>query len=317
MTPPRSLTTPPPGGVSAGPPDGTRNEPVLGILLMVVGVGVLTVNDVFVRLAVQDFALGQSLFVRALFSIGFLFVYLAARRRLSELAWQNPRDQIVCGIYLTASVALFIYSLKTLPISTATVLIYVSPLIVTALAPLVLLERVGWRRYAAVSVGFIGVVAVIRPGATAFEPAMAAALCAAAIIALRDMLTRRMTRSESSVSIFMASTMISCLVFMPWGLINWTPVPPKTLIYLAVSGLAFTIAQITITESFRRADASLASPFKYAGVLFAGVLGYAVWGEVPDRFVLLGAFMIVGSGLFIVYRERRLALERADVSVGR
>ena len=284
-----------------------ENRTIQGIGLMLLGIGALTLNDAFMKSAVEQHPLGPSLFLRSCFSAAFLILFLAVLGRVAELRWSSLKNQVISGIYMVLSTAMFVYALRGLPLSTATVIIYVSPLVVTALAPLMLQEHVGWRRYAAVAVGFAGVVIVIRPGFTEFRPELAAALGGAIVIALRDILTRKMISQETSYSIILFSALFCCLAYAPWSYLLWDTDVRIPWMLLGFSALSFTLAQFLIAEAFRRANASVASPFKYSGVIYAGIIGFLLWGEVPDQYILIGASMIVGSGVFIVLRERRIA----------
>lgn len=274
-----------------------------GIVLMLLGSSFITFNDAATKFVVTDHAVSQALFVRSAFSllpIAFL-VYRAGGWRAAR--WNSLSAQLVCGIPLVASVFLFIWSLSFIPIAVATIMFYLSPLFVTALAPL-LGERVGWRRWGAVMLGFCGAVLVIEPTGGGFTWMYAVPVLAALTLAMRDLAARAIVANETSLAILIFSTLALMLVTLPPAVAQWTAFSAADYGLLAFSGLAFGISLFMLTEAFRYADASLVSPVKYCGVVVAAVLGYAVWGDVPSLSAVAGAVLIIASVLVIMRREQ-------------
>ena len=287
------------------------DRPLKGIGLMLAGSGLITMNDAAIKLVVDDHSVSQAILVRAAFALPVI-AWLAYRAGGWQAArWHNPWAQLLCAVPLVASLFLFVASLSRIPIAPATVILYLSPLFLTALAPL-LGERVGWRRWGAVLLGFAGTVLVIDPTGDTFTWFYLVPVCAAFVLAVRDLATRKLVESESSVSILLVSTLAVMASAVPGAVTSWQPLVPGDVALLAVSGLAFGFAMFFLTDAFRYADASLVSPFKYAGVIVAAGLGFAIWGDVPTLSACIGGLLIVSSGLFVLKREQAIAADQED-----
>ena len=289
-----------------GPTRSRSDRPLKGIGLMLAGSALITMNDAAIKLVLDDHTVSQAILVRAVFALPVIawLAYRAGGWRAAR--WQNPWAQLLCAVPLVASLFLFVTSLSRIPIAPATVILYLSPLFLTALAPL-LGERVGWRRWGAVLLGFAGTVLVIEPGGDNFTWFYLVPVSAAFVLAVRDLATRKLVESESSVSILLVSALAVMASAVPGAVTSWQPLAPGDIALLAVSGLAFGFAMFFLTDAFRYADASLVSPFKYAGVIVAAALGFAIWGDVPTLSACAGGVLIVLSGLFVLKREQAAA----------
>ncbi|MGI9412995.1 MAG: DMT family transporter [Hyphomicrobiales bacterium] len=284
------------------------DRPFRGIGLMLMGSALITLNDAAVKLVLDDHSVSQAILVRGVFAF-VVIVWLVRRAGGWEAArWRSLRAQLPCAAPLITSLFLFVFSLSRIPIAPATVILYMSPLFLTALAPL-LGERVGWRRWGAVLLGFVGTVLVIEPAGDTFTWFYLVPVCAAFVLALRDLATRKLVESESSVSILLVSAIAVLISAAPGAAMSWRPLDPGDTALLALSGLAFGFAMFCLTDAFRYADASLVSPFKYAGVIVAALVGFAIWGDVPSLSAVTGGALIVMSGLFVLRREQALASE--------
>ncbi len=289
------------------PADRRINKPVTGIILMLLGSSVITFNDAATKVVVTDHAVSQALFVRSIFSLAAIAFLVHREGGWHAARWNSLSAQLICGVPLVTSVFLFIWSLSFIPIAIATIIFYLSPLFVTALAPL-LGERVGWRRWAAVVVGFAGAVLVIEPTGGGFTWMYIVPVAAALTLALRDLAARKIVAGESSLSILVFSTLALMVATLPPAIAQWTAFSLTDYALLAFSGLCFGISLFLLTEAFRYADASLVSPVKYSGVVVAAGLGYVVWGDVPSLSALAGAVLIIASVLMIMRREQAKAL---------
>lgn len=202
------------------------------------------------------------------------------------------------------SAALFIISLPHLKLGDITVFMQFTPLSITLLAAVVLGERVGWRRWMAIGVGFIGVVLVAQPGGASFSVYSITAIMVALLISVRDLVTRRLDPAIPTPAITLTTTMSVCaLGFLGSPLQAWQPVQAGTLWLLAGSAVLVTAANVTIIRAFRGTDVTVVSPFRYFGVLWALVLGYAIWRDTPNMLAIAGTMLIVGSGLYTMHRE--------------
>lgn len=220
---------------------------------------------------------------------------LGARRPL----WVGAR-----ALLLAADTVCAYYAFARLPLAEAYAIFFGTPMLVTALSVPLLGEKVGWRRWAAVVVGFAGVLIVLRPGFAVLGPGHWAAIGAMVLFALSLLLLRRIGNQESSASmvswvliaLFASTAPLAAAAFVVPG--------PRDLALMLGGGLLLGIAHVVLVEAFRAAPASAISPFHYSQMIWAVLLGLLVFNELPDLWVAVGALVIVGSGLFILWRER-------------
>jgi drug/metabolite transporter (DMT)-like permease len=212
--------------------------------------------------------------------------------------------QLMRGAALLGSSLFFISGLRFLPIAEASATGFVSPLFVTALSIIFLGESVGLRRWIATAVGLIGVLIVLRPGSSAFHPAAVFPLVSALAWALTLIMTRMLSGKERAITTMTYSSIsglfiLSALVPLVWVAPTWHDVLFGILI-----GVASTAGQWIVVLAFRYADASVLAPFSYTQLLWVSILGFLVFGEVPDVWTVTGAAFIVASGLYTAHRER-------------
>jgi len=172
------------------------------------------------------------------------------------------------------------------------------------LAPMMLGEYVGWRRWLAVSIGFAGMIVVPRPGGGSLQWVALLPLGAAACGAFRDIITRKINAVDTALGTLFVSTALVTfggLLSLPWG---WQPLDLRSAALFLCNGILLTGAHYLLIEALRYAEAAAVSPFKYVSLLWAVLLGYLIWGDVPTLATLLGAGMIVLAGLFIFHREK-------------
>ena len=194
---------------------------------------------------------------------------------------------------------------RLLPLADVIAITFVAPLFLTALATPVLGEHVGVRRWAAVVVGFIGMLIIIRPGGDLWRLAALLPLGTALMDATRDLFTRRMTNARETANAILVTTTaaggFAGLCTSVSG--NWTWLTPEDFGLIAVGGLITGCGHYCMVETFRLAEAGLVAPFRYSSILWAGGLGYIFWGDIPDRWVVAGTVVLIASGLYILHRE--------------
>jgi drug/metabolite transporter (DMT)-like permease len=198
-----------------------------------------------------------------------------------------------------------------MPIANVYALAFTAPLFITALAVPVLKEQVGWRRWTAVGVGFLGVLVMLRPGSGLLNPAAFAALGGAFFYSIGMLISRLMRDTESSVSFAFYSTLASTLVYgamMPW--LGKMPTWPH-LGLSAVGGTFCGIAFVCLLTAFRKVPAAVAAPFQYTQIIWGVLYGYVFFGNVPDGTLFIGVAIVISSGLYILYRETRLGRQVA------
>jgi drug/metabolite transporter (DMT)-like permease len=296
-------------------------NPKAGIALKLVSVLVFTLMSACIKAASPAVPAGETVFFRSFFALVPIVLYLAFQGHvLSALRTSHPFGHLWRGSFGSAAMALSFLALGLLPLSDAIAIGYASPLFATVLAALVLGETVRLYRWSAVAAGLIGVLVVLGPRLTVLGEGFAtgseafgalAALAGAFLAAMAMIFVRKLVQVERTATIvvyFSIFAALASLLSLPFG---WVVPTPREAALLVTAGLLGGFAQIVLTESYRHADASTIAPFEYASMLFGLALGYALFDEVPSLTMLAGAAVVVASGLFILYREHRLGLERA------
>ncbi|MBU6156534.1 MAG: DMT family transporter [Alphaproteobacteria bacterium] len=261
-------------------------------------------SDSLVKLLGTGMPPGQIMALRGLMAVALAGSVLVAT--VEPARWRLALTPLVGARAALESVsaALFIMSLPHLPLSDITVFMQFTPLSITLLAALLLREHVGWRRWAAILVGFIGVLLVAQPGGAGFSPYAISAIMVALIISVRDLITRRLDPAIPTPAITLTTTLAVCLLgFASAPFEDWTPLSWDRVGLLAGSALLVTTANAAIIRAFRGTDVTVVSPFRYFGVLWAVAIGFAIWGEIPDFLAICGTVLIVGSGLYTMHRE--------------
>lgn len=273
---------------------------------MVGAVASLTASDALIKSMSNTYSVGQLLFIRSLFVWPWIFFFAWRQGGLRVLRLNSTKGHFVRGFLVIASTFLFVTGLQYLPLANAIAAIFMGPLFITAMAPLILGERVGWRRWAAVSIGFLGVLVMVRPGTDAFQWALLFPITGAMCGGLRDLITRRISQAENTLAMLAMTTiaiMVAGVISIPFG---WSPFHSDDLIKFAVSGTLVTAGHYLMIDAFRRGEAGLVAPFKYTSLLWAIVIGYVAFGELPDHYTLAGATIIIAAGLYVFYRETQL-----------
>ena len=291
---------------------------VKGILLKVASALLFAVMSMLVRWVSDSVPVGQTVFFRSAFAILPVIGIYAWRRQLAAaVRTSRPFGHVTRGLIGLAGMFFSFAALARLPLAEVTAIGFAAPLITVALAVLFLGERVRVYRWSAVAVGFVGVLVMLSPHLGAGTPhgpqaALGALLAVAAAVASAGatIQTRRLTGSESVSAIvfyFSVLTTIGGLATLPLG---WVMPAGSQLAALVAIGLLGGFAQLLMTESFRLAPVSAVAPFDYTSIIWAFILGYAVFGEVPLPVVFLGAAIVTLAGLFVILRERQLGLRR-------
>lgn len=275
-----------------------------GILAMIGGSACFSANDAATKFAAQYLPVTEIVAVRACFALLIALGIIVWFRELRALAGMRDPYLILRATIEAFIGILAIYSLSLMPIANFTAIILVQPFIMTMLGALWLGERVGWRRWTAVIVGFIGMLLVVKPGTDAFEAVSLVALLAAVLSLTRDLLVRKI-HADVPTSVIAFST---AAFGLPLGLLGsafqpWTTPDALSLLVILVAAIFLVIAFVLTVLSFRGTDVSAVAPFRYSIVVFAFVLGVAVFGEIPDTLSLVGIGLIVAAGIYMLHRE--------------
>ena len=250
-----------------------------------------------------DYSLPQFVLLRSL--IGGLVLLAVARRfgGLRSLATRRPGWHAFRSLLATGAMFGFFWGLSRIPFVDALTLTFTAPLMTTALSAIFLRDHVGWRRWLAVGGGFIGVLVILRPGSGLVSWAALAVLAGAFFYACLAITARHLSRTENSYS--MSLYVLIGPVFVALAAIpgQWqAPMPVDWLIFVA-AGVCSAGAWLGIVTGYRYAPPALLSPFEYTALLWGALGGYLIWGEIPQRAVVLGGAIIIASGLFVAYRE--------------
>jgi drug/metabolite transporter (DMT)-like permease len=240
-----------------------------------------------------------------------LLLPLAATRWSDRpLRARRPGHQLGRGICVAAAGLFFVAGLSHLPLATATATSFVSPLFVTALSIPLLGEQVGMRRWAAVIVGFAGVLIIVRPGGAGFELASLLPMASSATWALGMIITRKMGLADPPITTLLYTTLIGLIATGVPALLAWQPVSLATALLMVVGGVLNLIAQYFQVRAFCLGPASLLAPFSYSSIVISTAIGALWFGTFPDGWTWAGTAIVIASGLYVWHRERVRARER-------
>jgi drug/metabolite transporter (DMT)-like permease len=299
-----------------------------GIVLKLISAVLFAVMSALIRYLGASYPIGEVVFFRSAFAIVPVVIVYAWRGELAAVVrTERPLGQASRGALSIVGMFCNFGALARLPLIEANAISFTSPLISVALAALVLKERVRIYRWSAVTIGFLGVLVVLAPHFTGDELAVvlaSAASVAGVAYALAGSVcnagtmiqTRRLTQSETTSSIvfyFSLYCALAGLVTWPFG---WIMPPRAELAALVGTGLLGGAGHILLTESYRYASASVVAPFDYTSMIWALVLGYLMFGEMPTTMIVLGSAIIAAAGLFVIWREHQLALARRLKAAG-
>ncbi|WP_417242077.1 DMT family transporter [Celeribacter sp.] len=288
-----------------------------GIGLKLASLVVFLAMASFVKSATTEVPSVQAAFFRSLFAIPVVVGYLLSRGELRQgLKMVRPGTHLIRGILGACSMMLGFTSLAYLPLPDATAIGYARPLFIVLFSAVLLKERVRLFRFTAVAIGMVGVLIILSPRLTMLHGVPSpsekygalAALIAAVIVAFIQLHLRTMVKTESTTSIVFWFSVIATLVTgltFPFG---WVMPSGWILAQLVLAGLLGGVGQILLTASYRHAPASTLASFEYTSMVFAVLVGYAFFGEVPTWMTIIGAAIIVASGLLVIHRERQLGL---------
>jgi drug/metabolite transporter (DMT)-like permease len=284
----------------------TRNLKAIGFMLA--AVASFAFMDASMKQLAEHYSPMQVTFLRGAASLPFLLAALAWSGAWGELRSVRPGLQLLRGLLGIVMLVTFIYALQRLTLADTYAVFMCAPLLVTALSVPLLGERVPLRRWGAVSVGLLGVLVVLQPtGAGLASLGGLAAVASALVYALVAITTRILGRTDSSRAIVVWFIAIMTLGSGAAAVTSWSPVPAAHLPWIAFIGVTGALGQYFITESFRSAPPAVVAPFEYTALLWAIGLDWVLWLALPDARMLVGAVIVVASGLYIIFDERRLS----------
>jgi drug/metabolite transporter (DMT)-like permease len=285
-------------------PLSQRAANLRGIVAILCGQALFVGSDSVVKLAGETMPATQIMAIRGLIAVALMAVYVAATTDLER--WRLLlRPLVVIRATLEAALAvLFLLALPHMPLADITVTQQIVPLVLTVLSAVILGEAVGWRRWAAVVIGFAGVAMVLQPTGEGFNVYAILALLCALFVAFRDLLTRKLHDAIPTSIVTLGSTISVCLAgFVGAPLQNWQPLSLYVAALLAASAILVSVANMFIVRAFRGVEVSVVVPFRYAAVVWATLLGFVIWGYIPNALAIAGTVIIVASGLYTMHRE--------------
>lgn len=269
------------------------------------GVLCLCANDAMAKTLTMHYAPLQIVFIRHLLALPMIGVAAVLLRGPAVLRTRHLGTHAVRGLLLVGGAWTFFLGISFLPLAEATSLVFSAPIFITALSVPLLREHVGWRRWAAVAVGFAGVLIVVRPGTAAFQPASLVVMLTALIYALIMIGARWIDRREDIWTMMFYVVLFPLLFSALAQPFLWRPPQPGHLpLFLGMAVLG-TLGLTLITQAFRMAPAAIVAPFDYTALIWASLFGWLFWGEVPALWTYAGAAVIIASGIYIVLRETR------------
>ncbi len=272
-----------------------------------------------VKILGETVPVGQIVFARAFFGLIPIVIMIQWQRTWSTaLSTKRPVAHGIRAVIGATAMTLWFMALARLPLPDATAISFAQPLMTTALAVLILGEVVRLYRWSAVVVGFVGVLIILSPNlglVGALDDATRAsgalmALGSAGFMALAQVYVRQLIKTESTLAVvfyFSAFTTVFALATLPFG---WVVPDMEMLLLLLAVGLLGGVGQMLMTHSFRLAPASVVAPFDYTAMIFALVIGYFLFNEAPGTAVTIGSVLVVGAGLFVIYREHQIGISR-------
>jgi drug/metabolite transporter (DMT)-like permease len=293
------------------------NKPGLAISLKLIAVFLFIVMAALIKAATEDVPPGQAVFFRSLFAIPVIAAWIWQRGELREgLIPKNLKGHVWRGLIGTSAMALTFGGLQYLPLPEVTAIGYATPIFTVIMAAFLLGERIRLIRISAVTLGLIGVIIVMWPRLTVSDLTNTATvgaimvLMAALLRALVQIHVRQLVKTEHTAAIvfwFSVTASTLSLLSLPFG---WVWPDPFALGLLVSAGLLGGVAQIMVTSSYRFGAASMLAPFDYASMIFAVLIGWLVFSELPTLVMLVGSALVIAGGALIIWRERQLGFER-------
>ncbi|WP_420854575.1 DMT family transporter [Sneathiella marina] len=278
-----------------------------GAILMVSAMAAFALEDMFFKAASQSIPVGQALII---FGLGGMLIFMLLTKLRGEVIFHPEilsRAILIRSVCEVTGRLFFALAIALTPLSSASAILQATPLVVAVGAILFFRETVGWHRWCSIIAGFIGVLLILRPGLSGFEPASLFAVLGTLGFAGRDLATRAASHSLSNMQLgiygfFML--IIAGLILLVWTGPMVTPAPAQ---WLQLAGVIFTgiIAYYALTAAMRTGELSVVAPFRYTRLVFAMVLGVLIFGERPDGITLLGSAIVVLSGIYTILRERK------------
>jgi drug/metabolite transporter (DMT)-like permease len=274
-------------------------------------------NDMFVKLASEDIPIPQVIVIRSLFAIPLVLVFCWRKQILSSLMRLGDRFLWFRTAAELGGTAVYLTALSRMDIAVSTSITQLAPLAVTAGAAIFFGERVGWRRWTAIAIGFVAVLIIIRPGMAGFSPWSLLALATVGFVVVRDLTSRRMLPWTDPIAV----AFLALVTLVPLGIVlssfePWQPLTGRAMLCCLGAAAALSIAYVLLVPAIRLGEISVVAPFRYSVLLWAIAIQILVFGVLPDVPTLVGSVILVATGLYTVYREHKLKGNFVPLSAG-
>lgn len=282
---------------------GVHRRSFIGILLMGLAMFILTAMDAAVKWIINDYSIQQVNLVRSIVAMIVLFPTIQAGGGFNLLQTKRPLIHLWRAILMVTISYVWFFALGHMMLADLGAIVMIAPIIITALSPFVLKEKVGWRRWVAVITGFLGMIIVVRPGSGVFNPVALMAICVAFGYALLILSNRTNRARESLVSLVYYPLIGIFFVSAFLSPINWVQPDGLAWSIMIFIGVCAGGGHLCLTLASRYASPPVLAPFEYTGLIWAILLGYFLFQELPTVFTFLGISLILIAGIFIVYTE--------------
>ncbi|MGI2032165.1 DMT family transporter [Rhizobium panacihumi] len=286
-----------------------------GALYMVLAMAVFICNDALVKTVSSQLTVAQIMFVRGAMTMVLVFMIARHLGALPTRRMLTDKIMLLRVFFEIGATLTYLTALSRIPFANASSILQSLPLAVTLGAAVFLGEPVGWRRWAAILVGFLGVLIILKPGPAGFVSDALFAVAAVFFTAGRDLVTKRVDPGIPSISVSLFTTtvitMIGGFLIVPMG--GWKPVDAGTFGLLALASLMVLAGYQSIILAMRTGEISFVAPFRYTSLVWALGIGILFFSEIPDNWMILGVAVVIASGLYTFYRESR----RRQVTVGK
>ncbi|SMD17068.1 Permease of the drug/metabolite transporter (DMT) superfamily [Rhizobium sp. RU36D] len=277
-----------------------------GPAVMLLGILLFALNDAMGKWLLRDYGLGQVILIRSVAALLILSPFLIKAGWKPIRDAEQPRMQLARVILSTMEVFSFYYAVMYMPLADVMTYWLAAPIYVAALSPLLLGEKVGWRRWTAIFIGFIGVIITLEPSAAMFSaPALISIFGSGAFAFM--MLSGRSLRNTPDKTLVLFQTGAAGLAGLVFAPLDWTPLQSGSdLLLLGLLGIVAMAAHMLVNRALKISDAATVAPLQYTMLLWAILFGWMFFDDLPRATMILGATLIVGSGLFIFFREQQL-----------
>jgi len=279
------------------------DHPALGIALMLTGIAGFSVMDATIKWLTADYSITQVVALRSWFGLPLLCLFALRGGGVKALRTRRPMIHIARYLLVLALSFSFFWALSQMKLVDAIAITFAAPIFITALSVPLLKETVGLHRWIAIGIGFLGVLVMLRPGAGVFQWAALVVIGSAVVYALLMITTRAFKATETTATLMLYPQLGMSLTGVILAPFFWVTPSLVDLGLFALAGAFGSVGVMCVTHAFRLGPAAVISPFEDSALIWASLLGFLLWDELPDTVTLIGAAIVVASGLYIIYRE--------------